>query len=77
MNQPLARSMHELQKIREKNKGLWVYFCDGTLRDGVAAADRLVRELGGPDGLYFQFNYPDLDEKTGRELIRHAEQNWN
>lgn len=64
------------RKVREKNKSLWISFSDGALRDGVAAADRIVRELGGPDGLYFHFRYGDLDEQTGRELIRHAETNW-
>ena len=63
------------EKVRAAGRGLWIYFKDGSIREAVAAADRLVHHLG-PEGLYLHFLY-DLSETEGRELIRHAERHWN
>ena len=53
------------EKVRAAGKGLWVYFKDGSIREAVAAADRLVHHLGR-EGLYLHFLY-DLSEAEGGE----------
>ncbi len=62
------------RKVRARNKNLWIYFSDGTLKDAVRKADALVREFGSA-GLFFHFWY-DMGETEARELLAHAERHW-
>ncbi|MDP6449171.1 MAG: trimethylamine corrinoid protein 2 [Lentisphaeria bacterium] len=62
------------EKVRTANKSLHISLADGTLDDGIRAADRLVNRLGS-DGLYLLFHY-DISETAGRRLIEHAEKHW-
>lgn len=66
-------AMYDIVKAADGSSS-YISLADGTLDDGIRAADRLVNRLGS-DGLYLLFHY-DISETAGRRLIEHAEKHW-
>lgn len=63
------------KKARQHGKALWVYFRDGNLKDGIKAADELIKNIGS-QGLYLHFLYP-MSENEAKELINYANRYWS
>ena len=61
-------------KARAAGKALWIYLVDGSVDQQIAAADRLIGEIG-PEGLYLHF-YFEFSEAEAADFIKRAETKW-
>ena len=61
------------RKVREADKGLWVYLAEYQPEEAVYYADRLVKAFGHR-GLFFHF--PDMPRKQAEALLLKADREW-
>jgi 5-methyltetrahydrofolate--homocysteine methyltransferase len=60
-------------RVRAKDKSLWIMLYDGGIKDWISSCDLLI-ERYGPDGMYF--HYPKMDEMDAIALIEYANKKW-
>ncbi|MCL2093537.1 MAG: hypothetical protein FWH12_05000 [Treponema sp.] len=61
------------KRIRDGGKGLWFSLVEYGPDDCVAAADKIIKEIG-PDCLYLAM--PQMEAKQAEAVLIHAEKNW-
>lgn len=62
------------EKVRKAGKSLWISFSDGTAKDWIKGADKIVKTFGN-QGMYFLF--PEMEEEEAKRIIASAEDRWS
>lgn len=60
-------------KVRSAGKSLWIMLYDGTPKDWVQSAEKLIKRYG-TSAMYLTF--PDMDEKTAKTIMEKVEREW-